>query len=133
MLEDGAPARLGERDQRARRGDQREHPAAEREPLAATGDRGAELLPDRVSLLSPLALVLSNTIGNVPSEVQPLIGEASGSPQAAAQTCSRGSSDAAARSEAQPSGAWAQANEPCSANPHQTFGITRRAAHARRR
>ena len=30
---------------------------------------GAGLLPDRVSLLSPLALVLSNTIGNVPAVV----------------------------------------------------------------
>jgi Na+/H+ antiporter NhaD/arsenite permease-like protein len=30
---------------------------------------GAGLLPDRVSLLSPLALALSNTIGNVPAVV----------------------------------------------------------------
>ena len=38
--------------------------------MRALGDYG--LLPDRVSLLSPLALVLSNTIGNVPAVVMML-------------------------------------------------------------
>jgi Na+/H+ antiporter NhaD/arsenite permease-like protein len=36
---------------------------------AMRGLEGAGLLPDRVSLLSPLALALSNTIGNVPAVV----------------------------------------------------------------